>query len=302
MANNPTRFSGPVVYSGKGTDNDFFTNMPIGVNPDYVTFMDDFVTAAIDTDKWDADTLSSGTIALLGKSGDAGDDVNYGWAKASGNSTVADTGASLQLNENFQGVPASSIYLEARVGLLDADKSNLFVGFSLSGTMSTSLPFSSTNRIGFVVDTGSSEIKFHSQTLAEGGVSETTSTGISFEDYTLTGALVHKSRILGLRWVSGERITAPWGGTGVWNTEVHFYVDRKLMGVHKHMSDASDNSFTTALMSPWWAFTQGAGVGAVSDSVLDYMLVVNSRETRIQDMRERGSPVSGSMISVGGPR
>ena len=47
-----TRFSGPVMYSGAGTDSSglgtWFRNLPIQANPDYIVKMDDFIGVDID--------------------------------------------------------------------------------------------------------------------------------------------------------------------------------------------------------------------------------------------------------------
>ena len=42
-----SRFSGPILYSGDGAENKWFTNLPIGNNPDYFTLMDDFLTRCL---------------------------------------------------------------------------------------------------------------------------------------------------------------------------------------------------------------------------------------------------------------
>lgn len=282
MPNAPTGFSGPVIYSGRGINNGFFENLPIGVNPDYVVFMDDFITEAIDTDKWDTETLNSGTVGLLGGAA-TGDDIPYGWAQAKGSGTTADSGAGLRLNETIQGTRKTTNWFEASVGLGDSALSNLFVGFSGNDAMATGQPFAAGQRIGIQVESGSAEIKCISRNWDD---EEITSTGIDFEDYSMAsgagvGGKLGDTRKLGFRW------TNPSQGDATWHSyRVDFFVDRVLVATHQNT--ATYQPIATKIFMPWWAFTQGA-VAAEADCVLDYMLVVSSR----------GEPENGKMVAFG---
>lgn len=282
MANAPTRFSGPVIYSGRGLENQFFENLPIGLNPDYVTFMDDFNAKQLDLDSWDDETLNSGTVGLLG----SGDDYPWGWAIATGSGTTAESGAGLQLNETIQGQRETTNWLEAKVALEDADKSDLFVGLCTTGTLGPTIPFGAGQRIGIQVEDGSSEIKCITRDF---DTTETTSTGIHFTDYVIPSTeeseVVEGSRILGFRWTNP---TGPGATPHVYR--VDFFVDRVLVATH--MNTADSQSISTNVFSPWWAFLQGSGVASAKSSVLDYMFVVSSR----------GKPGNGKMITFGASR
>ena len=77
-----TRFSGPVMYSGAGTDSSglgtWFRNLPIQYNPDYAVQFDDFTGIAVDgTNDWTYSQLTSGTGAILADAIDGWYEIGY---------------------------------------------------------------------------------------------------------------------------------------------------------------------------------------------------------------------------------
>ena len=65
-----TRFSGPIMYSGHGSDasalGSWLKNLPIQVNPDYVFKYDDLNVVYIDdADAWTKAVLNSGSLTSL---------------------------------------------------------------------------------------------------------------------------------------------------------------------------------------------------------------------------------------------
>ena len=42
-------FTGPVLYAGKDGQRQWFENLPVANNPDYLMYMDDFTGIALDT-------------------------------------------------------------------------------------------------------------------------------------------------------------------------------------------------------------------------------------------------------------
>jgi len=279
MANMPTRFSGPALYSGQGTDNKFFENMPLGLNPDYLVLMEDFLGDTINSTLWDIENSLSGTATMMGASGPGvpGDDVVGGWALLSGSSTTANSGSSLQSNEQLQGI--SDIFFETRVGLQDAANSDLYAGLSIAGALTTIHPFHTNPRVGFFVDatTGSGEIQCITSSHGGSAIKQT-STGISFEDYSLgaDGGQVKNSKVLGLKWWNGNGVAVTDTGGSFFPYVVEFFVDRKLVATHRNISFAN-RSISTSVFSPMVAFIQGSGLSAVSTAVVDYLFFAQAR-------------------------
>ena len=47
-------FTGPILFAGKDGQRQWFENLPIDKNPDYLVYMDDFTGVALDsTNDWD---------------------------------------------------------------------------------------------------------------------------------------------------------------------------------------------------------------------------------------------------------
>tara|TARA_R110002020_G_C16037004_1_gene753373 strand:+ start:19 stop:780 length:762 start_codon:yes stop_codon:yes gene_type:complete len=241
-----TRFSGPVLYSGNGTSNEFFTNLPIGLNPDYTVFHHDFLGIALDTtNDWDYDQVSSGTAAITA-------DTLNGWVNLSGTGSD-NTGAALQTNETFGVVADTNVFFETTCALSDADQTDFFVGLCENGTASTSVPFATNNQIGFLVVDGAADIF---AVCDSGGTETKTDTGVDFEDGVLSGGGLTNSRRLG--FVAK--------GTG----EVEFYVDRSLV-------TTTTSNIPTTQLALWIASV--AGEGAANPAYVDYVLCVQQRVT-----------------------
>ena len=144
-----TRFSGPVMYSGHGSDSSYlgswFGNLPMQVNPDYIFKNDDFTGIDIDdTDDWTKSVLNSGTLTLLA-------DHVGGWAKSTGDGSTDNSGGAIQGNEIFLAEASKNIYFETRVAVADADDMDMFVGLAENGTFATGVPFTASNQIGFLL-------------------------------------------------------------------------------------------------------------------------------------------------------
>jgi len=241
-----TRFSGPLLYSGNGNSNEWFTNLPIGINPDYSVLFDDFLGIAIDTtNDWDYDQVSSGTAGITA-------DTLNGWVNLTGTGSD-NTGAALQSNETFGVVANTRIYFETTAALSDADQTDFFVGLCENGTASTTVPFATNNQIGFLVADGSADIY---AVCDSGGTETKTDTGIDFSDGVASGSGLTNSRRLGFS------IT----GTG----QVDFYVDRSKVVT-------TTSNIPTAELAVWIA--QVAGEGAANPAYVDYVLCVQQRVT-----------------------
>jgi len=246
-----TRFSGPVMYSGAGTDSSglgtWFRNLPIQANPDYVVKMDDFTGVDIDdTDDWTKSVLNSGTLTLLA-------DHVGGWAKSLGDGSTDNSGGAIQGNEIFMVAANKKIFFEATVAVADADDMDMFVGLAENGTFATGVPFTANNQIGFLLVEGAADIYANCDS---GGTETKTDTGVDFADGAESGSTITNTRRLGFVAT----------GTG----KVEFYVDRKLV-------TTTTGNIPTSALTPW--FCAMSGTTTADAAWCDYILIAAQRTT-----------------------
>lgn len=244
-----TRFSGPLMYSGHGSDSSalgsWFSNLPLQCNPDYVVKMDDFIGIDIDdTDDWTKAVLNSGTLTLLA-------DHVGGWAKSTGDGSSDNSGGSIQGNEIFMAEASKNIFFEARVAVADADDMDMFVGLAENGTFAVGVPFAASNQIGFLLVEGAADIYANCDS---GGTETKTDTGIDFADGAESSSNITNSRQLGF-------IVR---GTG----QVEFYVDRD-----KKVTTTSN--IPTSALTPW--FCAMSGTTTADAAWCDYVLINSQR-------------------------
>tara|TARA_R110002020_G_scaffold289899_1_gene505362 strand:- start:1147 stop:1926 length:780 start_codon:yes stop_codon:yes gene_type:complete len=246
-----TRFSGPVMYSGSGSDSSklgsWFRNLPIQVNPDYIFKYDDFTGVDIDdTDDWTKSVLNSGTLTLLA-------DHVGGWAKSTGDGSTDNSGGAIQGNEIFLAEASKNIYFEAKVAVADADDMDMFVGLAENGTFATGVPFTANNQIGFLLVEGAADIYANCDS---GGTETKTDTGIDFADGAESSSNITNTRTLGLIIK----------GTGI----VEFYVDRVL-------KTTTTANIPTSALTPW--FCAISGTTTADAAWCDYIWVAAQRIT-----------------------
>jgi hypothetical protein len=246
-----TRFSGPLMYSGHGSDSSalgsWFRNFPLQCNPDYVVKMDDFIGIDIDdTDDWTKAVLNSGTLTLLA-------DHVGGWAKSTGDGSTDNSGGSIQGNEIFMVEASKKIFFEATCAVADADDMDMFVGLAENGTFATGVPFTANNQIGFLLVEGAADIYANCDS---GGTETKTDTGIDFADGAESSSSITNTRRLG------------FVATGTGN--VQFYVDRKLV-------TTTTGNIPTSALTPW--FCAMSGTTTADAAWCDYILVAAQRVT-----------------------
>ena len=246
-----SRFSGPIMYSGHGSDSSklgsWFKNLPIQVNPDYVFKYDDFTGVDIDdTDDWTKSVLNSGTLTLL--AAHVG-----GWAKSTGDGSTDNSGGAIQGNEIFMAEASKNIYFEAVVAVADADDMDMFVGLAENGTFATGVPFAAANQIGFLLVEGAADIYANCDS---GGTETKTDTGIDFADGAESSSNITNTRTLGF-------IAK---GTGI----VEFYVDRVLV-------TTTTANIPTSALTPW--FCAISGTTTADAAWCDYIWVAAQRIT-----------------------
>jgi hypothetical protein len=246
-----TRFSGPVMYSGQGSDSSklgsWFKNLPIQVNPDYIFKYDDFTGVDIDdTDDWTKSVLNSGTLTLLA-------DHVGGWAKSTGDGSTDNSGGAIQGNEIFLAESSKNIYFESKVAVTDADDMDMFVGLAENGTFATGVPFTANNQIGFLLVEGAADIYANCDS---GGTETKTDTGIDFANGAEASSNITNTRTLGFIIK----------GTGI----VEFYVDRVL-------KTTTTANIPTSALTPW--FCALSGTTTADASWCDYIWVAAQRIT-----------------------
>jgi len=246
-----TRFSGPVMYSGHGSDSSYlgswFGNLPMQINPDYIFKSDDFTGIDIDdTDDWTKSVLNSGTLTLLA-------DHVGGWAKSTGDGSTDNSGGAIQGNEIFLAEASKNIYFETRVAVADADDMDMFVGLAENGTFATGVPFTASNQIGFLLVEGAADIYANCDS---GGTETKTDTGIDFADGAESSANITNVRTLGF----------VIKGTG----QVAFYVDRALV-------TTTTANIPTSALTPW--FCALSGTTTADAAWCDYINVAAQRIT-----------------------
>jgi hypothetical protein len=243
-----TRFSGPVAYSGGGTktaSGPWFTNFPIGINPDYVTQFDDFdYVDFTDGDDW--------TYTAVTGSGAVVADTIDGWYQITG-SGADNTGAAIQGNEVWAAQANKKIFFETRLVSSDADQMDVFVGLCVNGTAGTTVPFDTANQIGFLISDGNASIN---AVCDSGGTETSTDTGIDMADGSVSGSTITNSRRLGF----------VVSGTGM----VEFYVDRVKKAT-------TTTNIPTTELTVWFAAIAGEAVA--NTAAVDYLLTVSSRTT-----------------------
>jgi len=114
----PTRFSGPVLYSGNPrVSAASLENLPIGLNPDYAVYFDDFQGIPGNVPpNYNFDALASGTFEYAeGNSLADGADKLYGWCQLSSDETdpsQLNSGGTVMTQESLQ-FRGQELFIEA---------------------------------------------------------------------------------------------------------------------------------------------------------------------------------------------
>jgi hypothetical protein len=196
-----THFSGPVQYSGKGATGEWGADLPIGVDLDVVSLLDDFTGVALDTtNDW---TVVKDASAVAG----IGADIVGGVLDLTSTATTDNDGASVQGNEIFLPAVGKVIWFETELQCTDADQTDICAGLTINFVTNPEAMLTATDRIVFQVDDGNASILCKTEV---GGVETSTDSGVDLVDNTYV--------ILGFRVQ----------GTGL----VDFYVNRNWVASH----------------------------------------------------------------------
>lgn len=240
----PTKFSGPLLYSGQAINSGFFSDLPIGFNPDFVQHWDDFTGKTVDTtDDYTFTALSGGNVEAYNRdpaSAFPSADNLGGWALMQSqlsDPAVVDSGGKLEVNEFVQPLRwRQPLHSETRLGVNNPKNCNLFYGLHVTTVSGTP----SAVRVGFELNASDGTGVLDAVATAGSGAGpngETyvrTNTGFTMPVLTTYAGgtqvqvgdpidrnlQTNTAPILSMRLVTpGEQDT----------TRVHFYINRKLV-------------------------------------------------------------------------
>ena len=234
-------FTGPVLYAGKDGQRQWFENLPVANNPDYLMYMDDFTGIALDTtNDWTLIKDSSATAAL-------GADAENGTLVLTSQATTDNDGGSVQGNEIFALSTTRDIWFETKLFITDAegDAMDVCVGLTVNFATNPEAMLTAADRIVFQIDDGDSNIDCVTE---KDGTATTTDSGIDI--------------------VSGTSVTLGFHvkGTG----SVEFFVNRNKVATHTANLPDDENLAIGAME------LSGSATGTKSMTI-DYLMAVQNR-------------------------
>ena len=270
----PTRFSGPILYSGRPDKGEVFSDQPLGFNPDFVQYFDDFLGMTIDaTNDYSVTAISNGTFSSYNRgpaSGLPSSDVVNGWGiiqsanTQANNPTTVDSGAVVLRNESVQ--PARSrqpVFFEAVAGVNNPKNCDFFCG--LNTVTEDPIVFPTKIRIGFELD--SSEGTGRLKAVAHFNVNNTQEVDTGFDmpvASTKAGSFILQTGnrtpnyqvhlttpILSMRLVNPfDRSSSAGDLTDP--CVAYFYVNRQLVATIRN--PVGGNAISTAIYTPTLAY------------------------------------------------
>jgi len=195
----PSHFTGPLLNATKEAGSrEWFEKLPIGQEPDYVTYFNDFLFAQnYSASDWVVTNTQAGATEAI-----AADEV--GGALLLTNDAGDDDVQQLQSAEMwFKMTAGKRGWFECKFKVSDATQSDFFVGFA---STDTSIIAGTTDAVGFRKLDGSTTVS----SLTEDNTSETTNTAYTAADDTY------------------KTVGFYWDGVG----KVEFFVDRAKVATH----------------------------------------------------------------------
>ena len=240
----PTKFSGPLLYSGQTPNSDFFSDLPIGFNPDFIQHWDDFTGKTIDTtDDYTFIALSGGNVEAYNRdpaSAFPSADMIGGWALLQSQLSdpdVVNSGGKLEANEFVHPLRwRQPIHSEARFGVNNPKNCNLFYGLHVttaSGTPSAvrfGFEINASDGTGVVdaVATAGSGAGPDGQTYARVNTGFTMPVLSTYAGGTQVqvGDPIDRNLQQNTAPIFSMRVLTPGGQD---TTRVHFYINRRLV-------------------------------------------------------------------------
>ena len=234
-----THHNTPVLYSGYAAGYKDLLEQPIAINPDYFTYIDDFLGVAVDsTNDWTVVKDSGASVAIVA-------DTVGGELTLTSTATTDNDGASIQKNETFSVDANKNLFFQTRLKNNDADQTDICVGLTVNFATNPEAMLTAADRIVFQVDDGDASILCKTE---KDGTETSTDSGIDFADDTYA--------TLSIRVQS----------TG----KVDFFVNRSLVATHT-ANIPDDENLTIAAMS-----VSGDATGTKA-TTLDYMFAAADR-------------------------
>ena len=192
--------NGPVVDGGFTLDREWYKNMPVWGDPDYVWFMDDFTGIAIDlTNSWTQLEDGAASMAIEGDT--------LGGRLLMTTSAGDNLGTSIQGNEIFEISPSKELWFETKINLLDAIESEYCSGLTINFATDPEAILTAEDRIVFEKLDGNANIICITE---DSGAETRTDSGIDIVAAT--------DITLGFRVIGGSTVL--------------FYVNRILVRTH----------------------------------------------------------------------
>jgi len=234
-----THHNTPVLYSGYAAGYKDLLEQPIAINPDYFTYIDDFLGVTVDTiNDWTVVKDAGASVAIVA-------DTVGGELTLTSTATTDNDGASIQKNETFSVDASKNLFFQTRLKNNDADQTDICVGLTVNFAANPEAMLTAADRIVFQVDDGDASINCITE---KDGTATTTDSGIDLVDdtYIKLGIAVE--------------------GTG----SVKFYINDQLVATHT-TNIPDDENLTIAAMS-----VSGSATGTRA-TVLDYMMASQTR-------------------------
>jgi hypothetical protein len=245
-----TAIGAPVVYAAGPGETKWINDLPVQANPNYVVYMNDFLTAEdFDTTNRFV-TLRAGT----GTNAIATDGVN-GRISLPSQATTDNSGGYIGLNqENFRVLDTNKkLWYSTRLQMSTPGDQDMFAGFSIavaSTPLNAFVDATTTSKICFEVLDGSAVITCKTLTA---GASTVTNTGIS---------MVANTDI---------RLDIVVSALSATNRSAEFYINN--IRVARHTTNIPASSI---LLTPGIAFVSGSATGTMTASA-DYLFVATER-------------------------
>jgi len=227
-----SHYSGPLLDSGIDVDREWFRDLPVQNNPDYVTLFDDFVM--VDDDQTNDWTVVKDAGAAVGIEAD----IQHGVLDLTSTATTDNDGASIQGNEVFAAQTGKSLWFEAYVKLHDVDDCDMFVGLCENFATNPEACLTSSNRIGFQIAEGAASLLAKSE-------KDDTETSVDSQEDAVDATWVK----LGFRLYS--------------TTHIWFYVNRQEVAL-------ITTNIPTANMAPAFFAMSGSATGTFVNRI-DYI-------------------------------
>lgn len=245
-----TAIGAPLVFSAGPGETKWMNDLPVQANPNYVCYMNDFLTAE------DFDTTNTFVSLRAGTGSNAiSTDGANGLLSIPSQATTDNAGGYVGLNqENFRILDSNkSVWFSTRLQMSTPGDQDMFAGFSIAVASTPVNVFTdgtTTSKVCFEVLDGSAAITCKTLTA---GAATTTTTNVSMVANTDVKLDIH-----------------------VWATSAtrriaEFYINNKLVATHTTNIPAAAITLT-----PGVAFVSGSATGTMT-ALVDYIMVVAER-------------------------